>query len=153
MGLAVFAWFWLPTHIGNAWFLTPEEKAWAVERIARDSGGEDYQKKGISRNDMKIAFKDWKLCEHWCALGRCRLIWQGTILFIGTLSGVQQSAFGVFLPLIVQQLGWVESGICDVAGLTRAATYRSMRTSTRFRSMSSVPPDSGYSASPRTISR
>ena len=90
MSLAIIAWFWLPRHVGNAWFLKPEEREFAVERIARDSGGQDYQAKGISKRDLLDAFKDWK-------------IW--VILWIGIMNGIQSSAFGVFLPLIVQQLG------------------------------------------------
>ncbi len=61
MGLALLAFVWLPGHVGNAWFLNPKERAWAVERIARDSGGEDYQARGISKRDLFDAFKDWKV--------------------------------------------------------------------------------------------
>jgi hypothetical protein len=29
----------------------------------RDSGGEDYNKRGVSRNDMKQLAIDWKICK------------------------------------------------------------------------------------------
>jgi len=91
MGTAIFSLFWLPKHISKAWFLNRVERDFAVERMARDSGGQDYQARGISIQDIKDTVKDWKL---W---------W---ILAINTFSGIQQSAFVVFLPVIVQQLGY-----------------------------------------------
>jgi hypothetical protein len=97
----VIAWFWLPRHLKSAWFLTPEEREWAVERIARDSGGQDYQAPGITWQDAKDALKDWKLCM--LSIFSLKL---GLILWVGITSGIQQSGFGVFLPLIVQQLGY-----------------------------------------------
>lgn len=63
IGLAILAYFFLPSHASKAWFLNADEKAFAVDRMLRDSGGEDYQEKGISKRDVILAFTDWKICE------------------------------------------------------------------------------------------
>jgi len=91
MFLATIAFLYLPRHSSTAWFLTPEEKAWAKERMKRDSGGEDYAARGITWLDVKCVLTDWKI---WVALPA------------NIFSGIQGQAFTVFLPLIVQQLGY-----------------------------------------------
>ena len=63
MALALFALFWLPLHPAQAWFLNPAERDFAVERMHRDSGGQDYQARGITRQDIRDTLKDWKLCK------------------------------------------------------------------------------------------
>ncbi|RFU31592.1 hypothetical protein B7463_g4711, partial [Scytalidium lignicola] len=89
--LAIVAFFWLPRVPENAWFLTAEQKEFAADRMYRDSGGQDYNERGITRSDLKQLAIDWKLYVMWP---------------LNVLAGLTQSAFGVFLPLIVQQLGY-----------------------------------------------
>jgi len=92
--LGIFAYFYLPRHLSTAWFLNKEERAWARERMIRDSGGQDNSAAGITKRDVIEAFKDWKF-------------WY--ILPGALCSNVISSTFQIFLPLITEGLGW--SGI------------------------------------------
>ncbi|OCF41064.1 hypothetical protein I317_05075 [Kwoniella heveanensis CBS 569] len=89
--IAIFAFFYVPQHSSQAWFLTQEEKEFAVERMHRDSGGQDYQAEGITFNDVKLALKDWKI---WMTLPT------------QIIGGIPGNAVPVFLPLIVRSLGY-----------------------------------------------
>ena len=97
--VAIFAWFTLPGGPGSAWFLTPEERAFATERMQRDTAmfikheyGEDgLEKDRLSRRDVVEAAKDWKL---WF------------VLIFNIAASVPTQAFSVFMPLVVQGLGY-----------------------------------------------
>ncbi|GFZ45964.1 hypothetical protein JCM24511_03697 [Saitozyma sp. JCM 24511] len=89
--LGVFALFWLPRHISTAWFLKEDEREWAAERMARDSGGQDNVSVGITMRDVKESLKDWKF-------------W--VILPANIAASVPGQAFSVFLPIIVKNLGY-----------------------------------------------
>ncbi|KAK7547059.1 major facilitator superfamily domain-containing protein [Phyllosticta citricarpa] len=43
---ALISFFWLPNRPKNAWFLSPEERDWAEERIRQDRDGEIIQARG-----------------------------------------------------------------------------------------------------------
>ncbi|KAK7521129.1 major facilitator superfamily domain-containing protein [Phyllosticta citriasiana] len=43
---ALISFFWLPNRPKNAWFLSPEERDWAEERIRQDRDGEILQARG-----------------------------------------------------------------------------------------------------------
>jgi len=90
-GIGVFAFFYLPQKPEEAWFLTTEEKAFVADRIARDSGGEDPNHRGIRKKEVKMVLVDWKLWWTW----PCNF-----------LSGTITAVFSLFLPLIVQDLGY-----------------------------------------------
>lgn len=117
--LAVVAWLWLPNGPGSAWFLRPEERVFAVERIRQDSAefvkhdyGEDgVEKDKLTRRDFVETAKDWKL-------------W--SVLVFNICASVPSGAFSVFLPLVVQGLGYesitanlmtVPPFVCGAAGL------------------------------------
>ncbi|CAM1505746.1 Fc.00g113830.m01.CDS01 [Cosmosporella sp. VM-42] len=117
--LAIVAWFWLPMGPGSAWFLTPEEQSFASERVRQDSAdyvSHDYQKDGLEtdrlqKRDFIETFKDWKL-------------W--SVLLLNICASVPSGAFSVFLPLVVQGLGYesilanlmtVPPYICGAVGL------------------------------------
>lgn len=93
------AWLWLPNGPGSAWFLRPEEREFAVERMKQDNAGfvqHEYSEDGIekdrlSKRDFVETLKDWKL-------------W--TVLVLNVCASVPSSAFSVFLPLVVQGLGY-----------------------------------------------
>ncbi|KAH7130010.1 major facilitator superfamily domain-containing protein [Dactylonectria estremocensis] len=96
---AVVAWFWLPNGPGTAWFLTPDERLFAVERMKQDTAafvkheyGEDgMEKDRLHKRDFVETAKDWKL-------------W--SVLVLNICASVPSSAFSVFLPLVVQGLGY-----------------------------------------------
>ncbi|KAM0195192.1 hypothetical protein ACHAPI_006495 [Fusarium lateritium] len=97
--LALVAWLWLPNGPGSAWFLRPEEREFAVERMKQDNAEfvqHEYSEDGIEKNrlskrDFIETLKDWKL-------------W--TVLVLNVCASVPSSAFSVFLPLVVQGLGY-----------------------------------------------
>jgi hypothetical protein len=97
--LALVAWLWLPNGPGSAWFLRPEEREFAVERMKQDNAEfvqHEYSEDGIEKNrlskrDFVETLKDWKL-------------W--TVLVLNVCASVPSSAFSVFLPLVVQGLGY-----------------------------------------------
>ncbi|OIW26182.1 MFS general substrate transporter [Coniochaeta ligniaria NRRL 30616] len=117
--LAVIAWFALPAGPGSAWFLTAEERAFAVERIRADSAlfvqheyGEDgVETDRLTRRDVIETAKDWKL---WFAL------------VFNICASVPTQAFSVFLPLVLAALGYsklqanlmtVPPYVCGAVGL------------------------------------
>lgn len=97
--VALVAWFWLPKGPGSAWFLSAEEQRFAVERIHRDNskyvayeyGGSGRQEQRLTRRDFVETGKDWKL-------------WY--VLVFNICASVPSQAFSVFLPLVVQGLGY-----------------------------------------------
>jgi hypothetical protein len=97
--VAAIALFVLPGGPGSAWFLTPEERQFATERMQRDTAnfiqheyGEDgLEKDRLSRRDVIETGKDWKL---WYAL------------VFNICGSVPTQAFSVFLPLVLKGLGY-----------------------------------------------
>lgn len=97
--VAIVALFILPVAPGTAWFLTPEEKLFATERMRRDNAifvKHEYSEDGVeedrlSKRDVVEAAKDWKL---WF------------VLIFNICASLPTQAFGVFMPLVVRGLGY-----------------------------------------------
>ncbi|OAA65321.1 Major facilitator superfamily domain, general substrate transporter [Niveomyces insectorum RCEF 264] len=91
MFFAVINFFMLPAEGCTAWFLTDEEKEWARERMQRDNADGNAARRGISKRDIIEVCKDFKM-------------W--TVVPGNISASVVYQAFNVFLPLIVQNLGY-----------------------------------------------
>ncbi|VUC37149.1 unnamed protein product [Clonostachys rosea] len=97
--VAIIAWFMLPAGPGSAWFLTAEERKFATERMQRDTalyirheyGDDGLEEDRLTRRDIIEALKDWKL---WF------------VLVFNICASVPTQAFSVFMPLVVQGLGY-----------------------------------------------
>jgi hypothetical protein len=89
-GLALLAWCWLPEAPGTAWFLTEDERVFAAERAQAESADQTIAP-SILRRDIVETAKDWKL---WFAL------------VMNICASVPANAFAVFLPLVVQGMGY-----------------------------------------------
>jgi hypothetical protein len=99
--LATLSWFWMPMGPGSAWFLTKQERIYATTRIKIDVAryvhhtyGEDGLEKSterLSKRDLIETGKDWKL---WF------------VLFFNICASIPGQAFSVFLPLVVEGLGF-----------------------------------------------
>jgi hypothetical protein len=93
------AWFWLPHGLHTAWFLNAKGWDFAAKRILRDNssynshtyGGDADENSGLSERDVKETLRDWKL-------------WY--VLVSNICAGVPSQTFSVFLPLVVQGLGY-----------------------------------------------
>jgi MFS family permease len=97
--MALVAWFWLPDGPGSAWFLNEEERVLATSRIIKDNVDyitHNYSSNGIetdrlTKRDVKETIKDWKT-------------WY--VLVFNICASVPNQTFSVFLPLVVQGLGY-----------------------------------------------
>lgn len=97
--VAIVACFLLPTGPGSAWFLSKEERVFAVERMRRDNAlfvQHDYAEDGLeedrlTKRDLVEAAKDWKL-------------WY--VLVFNICASLPTQAFSVFMPLVVKGLGY-----------------------------------------------
>jgi hypothetical protein len=97
--MAIVARIWLPAGPGTAWFLSNEEKTYAVKRIQFDYAlyvEHEYAESGVERDrltkrDMWETIRDWKL-------------WY--VLVFNICASVPNTAFSVFLPLVIQGLGY-----------------------------------------------
>ncbi|KAI1848845.1 hypothetical protein JX266_005273 [Neoarthrinium moseri] len=116
---ALIAWCWLPAGPGTAWVLGKDEQIHAVTRIHFENAlyvEHEYARNGIerdrlSRRDVVETMKDWKL-------------WY--VLVCNICTSVPNQAFSVFLPLVVQGLGYssiqanlmsVPPYVCGAVGL------------------------------------
>jgi hypothetical protein len=97
--IAILAWFWLPKGPGSAWFLNAEEQVFAVQRIVKDNSawvaheysGDGLERDRLTKRDAIETAKDWKL---WF------------LLFFNICASVPSQAFSVFMPMVVQGLGY-----------------------------------------------
>ncbi|UPX12123.1 uncharacterized protein EKO05_0002692 [Ascochyta rabiei] len=97
--LGIAAWFWLPHGPENAWFLSTDDRQFATERILHDNAScvpqncprDTTKKQRLSKRDVKETVTDWKL-------------WY--VLLFNICASVPGQAFSVFLPLVVQGLGY-----------------------------------------------
>ncbi|KAH0424746.1 allantoate transport protein [Colletotrichum camelliae] len=95
----LLAWFFLPTGPGSAWFLTSDEQRYAAERMRQDNAlfvEHTYSENGIEnerlkKRDFLETLRDWKF-------------WY--VLVFNICASVPGQAFSVFLPLVVQGLGY-----------------------------------------------
>ncbi|KAI5477464.1 MFS general substrate transporter [Pseudohyphozyma bogoriensis] len=125
---AIFTYFWLPSAVHTAWFLTPEERAHSEHRMLADTAlfleEGDAQSHGITKRDV-IEALDWKKL----------LIVLGNIL-----ATLPVSAFGVFAPLIVKGMGYtsLKANLMTVPPFAVAAVGLSafVYSSDRFRERS-----------------
>lgn len=93
------AWPLLPVGPGTAYFLKDNEKKVAVDRIREDNAlyvAHTYSESGVeddrlTKRDVIETAKDWKL---WYILG------------FNICASIPGQAFSVFLPLVVQGLGY-----------------------------------------------
>jgi hypothetical protein len=86
----------LPKHPGSAWFLTPAEREFAAERMRIDNEKYVLKEYGsstqqLTMRDVMETAKDWKL-------------W--SILVCNICASVPSQAFGVFLPVVVEGMGF-----------------------------------------------
>jgi dolichol kinase len=107
--IAIVAWFWLPLHVSSAWFLNEEERTFAATRIINDNanwvaheyGNNGMEKDKLTRRDFTETCRDWKT-------------WY--LLVFNICASVPSQAFSVFLPLVVQGLGYssIEANLMSV---------------------------------------
>jgi hypothetical protein len=106
--MAVVAWFWLPDSPGTAWFLDEEERLLAVARIAKDHAGytpphgrNGFEDIRLTNRDITETAKDWKT-------------WY--VLVFNICASVPNQTFSVFLPLVVQGLGYssIEANLVSI---------------------------------------
>ncbi|KAK1240567.1 hypothetical protein MKX07_004595 [Trichoderma sp. CBMAI-0711] len=90
-GLIAFA--GLPNNVANAWFLSTEERDFAAQRLANDSGGRF--------NPAREAEELFKWSEVKRGIFNVQ-IWLTSTAYFALLSGVY--SFGLFLPTIVNDL-------------------------------------------------
>ncbi|UKZ83338.1 hypothetical protein TrVFT333_011146 [Trichoderma virens FT-333] len=117
--VAILAWFLLPRGPGSAWFLKQEEREFAAERMRRDTalfiqheyGKDGLEKDRLSKRDAIEAAKDWKFYG---------------VIFFNICASVPTQAFSIFLPLVLQGLGFasiqanlmtVPPYVCGAVGL------------------------------------
>jgi hypothetical protein len=97
--MALAVWFWLPKGPESAWFLNHEERMWATSRIAKDNvdyitrgyGSNDNKANRLTKRDVQETIRDWKT-------------WY--VLVFNICASVPNQTFSVFLPLVVQGLGY-----------------------------------------------
>lgn len=99
--VALIALLVLPKQPGSAWFLSQEENKFAAERMRIDNGRyvlSEYvatNTEGVSQRltmrDVIETAKDWKL-------------W--TVLICNICASVPSQAFGIFLPVVVEGMGF-----------------------------------------------
>ncbi|KAH8902152.1 major facilitator superfamily transporter [Coniochaeta sp. PMI_546] len=102
---ALVAWAWLPAGPGSAWFLAAAagEREFAARRMGVDDGVGSVKGEGrrLTRRDVVETARDWKL-------------WY--VLVFNICASVPSTAFSVFLPLVVQGLGYdsIEANLMSV---------------------------------------
>jgi MFS family permease len=116
--MALIAWVWLPDGPGDAWFLTKEERVFATSRIIKDNADyimHDCASNGVetdrlTRRDVQETAKDWKM-------------WY--ILVFNICASVPNQTFSVFLPLVVQGLGYssIEANLVSFQDDLRARKF------------------------------
>lgn len=98
--LGAVAWLWLPTGPRGAWFLSHSERQFVVDRVGGvEPNAAKYS--SLTRRDLVETLRDWKL---WF------------VLVFNICASVPVTAFSVFLPLVVQGMGYesVEANlVCD----------------------------------------
>lgn len=98
--VALLALLMLPKQPGSAWFLSQEEKQFAAERMRIDNERYVLSEYGtnteevsqrLTMRDVVETAKDWKL-------------W--SILICNICASVPSQAFGIFLPVVVEGMGF-----------------------------------------------
>jgi hypothetical protein len=99
--VALLALLVLPRQPGSAWFLSREEKEFAAQRMRIDNeryvlsehgvGNTEGFSQRLTMRDVVETAKDWKL-------------W--TILICNICASVPSQAFSIFLPVVVEGMGF-----------------------------------------------
>lgn len=91
--LAVVAWIWLPPGPEKAWFLTADEREFVKERVQPGNTKATTPRSSAAgwRKAIMETVKDWKM---WF------------VLLCNICASVPATAFSVFLPLIVEGMGY-----------------------------------------------
>lgn len=97
--VALIAWIWLPRGPGSAWFLNADEQLFAAQRIQKDNisyvsheyGADGVERDRLTKRDVVETAKDWKLFF---------------LLVCNICASVPSQAFSVFMPMVVQGLGY-----------------------------------------------
>ncbi|KAI8932478.1 hypothetical protein NX059_010663 [Plenodomus lindquistii] len=97
--MSFITWVWLPAGPGSAWFLNNDERGFVVKRIKDDNAMyvahecdlDGKERTQLTRRDLIETLKDLKL-------------WY--LLIFNICASVPSQAFSVFLPLVVQGLGY-----------------------------------------------
>jgi hypothetical protein len=117
--MSIISYLLLPISPATAWFLTKEERVFAAERMRLDSAmyvqhriaATGVEEDRLTRRDIVETAKDWKL---WF------------VLIFNICASVPSQAFSVFLPLVVEGLGYtnlhanlmsVPPYVCGAVGL------------------------------------
>lgn len=88
------AWAWLPAGPDSAWFLTDVERSFAAKRVNDDQ----YDDASTASAGGRLAFRDiTETVNDW-------KIW--LVLACNVCVSVPSTAFSVFLPLVVEGLGY-----------------------------------------------
>jgi len=95
--LGIVCWFYLPDCPAKAWFLTPEERELATQRLQHSEEMDDQgivpdhiETKSPVWSTLLSVLKDWKLYLH-CLIGLC---------------GFPMYCLSLFLPSIIKELGY-----------------------------------------------
>ncbi|KAK1980648.1 major facilitator superfamily transporter [Colletotrichum cereale] len=109
VSFGLLAWILLPAGPGSAWFLTSQERRFAADRMKADSAlfvkhmydSDGVEKDRLTKRDFVETAKDWKF-------------WY--VLAFNICASVPGQAFSVFLPLVVQGLGYssIEANLMSV---------------------------------------
>ncbi|KAK3381098.1 major facilitator superfamily transporter [Podospora didyma] len=112
--LALAAWAWLPTGPDTAWFLSKQERSFLVDRVRRDS-------------PESVEVRDRKECSLWQDITETVRDWKPWFMLMCNIcASVPTTAFSVFLPLVVEGMGYsaieanlmsVPPAICGAMGL------------------------------------
>lgn len=87
LAVALVTPFWLATGPATAWFLTPEERAYAERRMVVDSMANADSTHKLTRRDVVEGVCDWKL---WF------------VLPFNILTSIPPQGFTIFFPLVVK---------------------------------------------------
>ncbi|KAK1574748.1 major facilitator superfamily transporter [Colletotrichum navitas] len=105
----LLAWILLPASPGSAWFLTAQERRFAADRMKAENAlfvehtydSDGVEQDRLTKRDFVETAKDWKF-------------WY--VLAFNICASVPGQAFSVFLPLVVQGLGYssIEANLMSV---------------------------------------
>ncbi|KAH7030572.1 major facilitator superfamily domain-containing protein [Microdochium trichocladiopsis] len=91
--------FWLANDVRTAWFLKPEERAFAERRMIIDSVENAGHAHKVTLQDFKEAFIDWR-------------VWG--IMISNMLASLASQGFTVFFPVVVKGLGYTEGSLANL---------------------------------------
>lgn len=108
------AWVWLPAAPNSAWFLTDVERSFAAKRVVADQyddGSTPSASGRLAFRDITETVKDWK-------------IW--LVLACNICVSVPSTAFSVFLPLVVEGMGYsaLEANLVSLIPLDKMAEWK-----------------------------